>query len=500
MAHYFNKSKLKINNKKSRIITIARPGWTSIDVQIKLAKKLVDKFDLIIFWEGQNDYSRISARIKGAAALKQFDNNFSDGVDDILRDFQVSKRIIHLSSFYQVLVILLNKFNEYISTKHINTPNKDLEVSVQKIIVKSEGELGEKIATEQLYAEELNGLAKLAHKNNTKLIILTIANNDLWPPSVSSIESALLEEAVLKSKELTRALIDKNIFEHRQILSSCSHLYSNLSKAPAIFLYHLGINLLLTKKEISYFDDAFNLDLGLIPGRSNQRARTFLTTSLSNNNNSVVYDLDFDFKLYFTNPYIYESLFSDLQHLSSIGNLMVFSRVLELIKILEFDIKDSKILNILNSSVDITTKFDLIIKDYNFLRKLNQQKEKILLNSLKWHISISKFYPHHEELFIRCLEIQKNWKCVNSITNPIEVQFWEGLSNLVVDFSNAKLLLQGIKISYPDTYRNLLLTVSETGSTYLELVRFLFYYHGHDFSSLDLTSSSVFPSKKDRLK
>ena len=146
--------------------------------------------------------------------------------------------------------------------------------------------------------------------------------------------------------------------------------------------------------------------------------------------------------------------------------------------------------------MDITTSFNLILKHLNFSTKFEQRREQILLDRLKWHISISRFYPCHEELFLRCVEIQKEWECVNSKTNYFEMKFWKGLSNLVYDFKFAKVLLEDVKANAPETYLTLLLSKTETGEKYLELVRFLFDQHKMDFSSLDVNEDLIHSIKE----
>lgn len=494
LAEYFNDSDLRIDGKKVKVITLARPGWPSINVQALLAKKLVKNFDLILFWEGQNDYSFISARRSGT--FKKFEDSFKAGVNDILREFTLLKRIVNLSCLYQILVIGLQELNEWLTIEQENGHDIDQLLTTQRIILKSPSELDDKIRIEQRYADELISLTELAHENDTKLICLTIANNDLWPPAVSSVDPIQFELAKLKSKELTLALIDNNINKHSTILSSCTDLHADLDKSSAIFLFHLGINSLITRNEVKYFDEAFNFDLGTIPGRSNQRARSTITTTISSKGTVRVYDLDSEFKSYLTNIDVYESLFSDLQHLSSIGNLLTFTRVLDLLRLLNLDVANAKILKLVNSDMDITTSFNLILKYLNFSTKFDQRREQVLLDRLKWHISISRFYPCHEELFLRCVEIQKEWECVNSKTNYFEMKFWKGLSNLVYDFKLAKVLLEDVKANAPETYLTLLLSKTETGEKYLELVRFLFAQHKMDFLSLDVNEDLIHSIKE----
>lgn len=199
------------SNKTIRIINISAGGYGSTRLLLHFQEILGDDPDLIIFYEGHNEFEEKYVK----------DTLFKENVLSKLNDL-LSK----ISKLYQFINMLVNQGTEFVLSRNINLikagrhPLFPVDFKVNWNITFNKDEVY------QNYRRNLIEMITLAKNKNIAMVISTVAYNRMQPPFKAPDRAYQLCEALYKQEKYDQALtcfddaLDADLQPHRASTTS----------------------------------------------------------------------------------------------------------------------------------------------------------------------------------------------------------------------------------------------------------------------------------------
>ena len=416
------------NDKKLFVKNYAANGMPLHNGQFKLAEYFFKKFDLSIIYSGNNDdqvsiqKSWNSSSKDYLAKINQYNKKNIIGMNLYYRLlFYIFSKSYFISFIYKLfkksfnyLLVVKNKLRtKKISFEKLDPQRKIDSITNNTILGKKERELNY-----ENYFSDINKLTSIASEKN-KLIIIGVVNNFLFSPTqslCSNISQKKIYE-IIEHLGMVQNKLSNSTDNLNSLLEEVSDLDNKYPNIAHIY-YFLGIIKLKLGLEKGFedLDKAFELDFPII-GRSNNYKNSELQKICKNKKSVEYVDVENYFKtIFLKDSNNYDDLFSDVQHPSSLGHIIIGFSIVNAMK---------------NIDVNLT-KFDFLCDiQKNYLNRLQHNifldKNHYYMN-FRWFISCLSSVSNKKEYLERASRnLKKWWGLAKRDTCKSEYFFWESI-------------------------------------------------------------------------
>ncbi len=340
-----------LTEKKPYIMNFAASGQPFQSGQSIIAMEFIKYFDLTIIYAGNNEHAFFLSHIF-AKGLKSFQQSTNEWNSVCRKRFSLISRIFniiissnHTTSFAKkVLNRLISKYKA----------NKGLNYKKNERDVESHNNRNENMLLNLNFKMLTKNpvLTKEARKNNIDLFcksveelceesdgksifVVEVVNNDLYSPNQSYInlksdeEYQNLEQKIIEIRTAINLSIRYDKELNNDIIKCLNNLYVEYPEIPA--LNHLmALTKIFTYKSqdsIQYFYKCFNDDFPIV-GRVNQQTSSELKKICDKYSNCNFISTYEKFSIYLHDYKSYNQLFSDVQHPSSLGHILIAYSIL----------------------------------------------------------------------------------------------------------------------------------------------------------------------------
>lgn len=485
LADFLNTSGLRINGKPIYCTKLARPGWPLVGGQGQIAVDLATRFDLTIIWEGNNDYLALNPRVQGNE--EQVRHYFLSGQRKLLRVTTLKSRVLHkIQRLYSsaLIVKLATRTSETLRVKFSKKPPRGLRgtseteasnswfTNLDSITDSPIVELDAKKKVEQNYLEQVLRIAGAVSEAGKRMMVLTMPNNDFWPPiqsKVASADRAMIEETVIICMA---RLQESEKADFQTIIDQCSRVCQITSEPPSAILFLLGVASLRLGKISDakrFLDMTFQFDYGVMLGRSNLRARTILLEGIDRNPDIDACDIAEEFQSFLGDPAFYELLFSDVQHPSTLGYWMAFRKLVKALSAHRYELDLPEALS-REASDPCKDALDFTRKLTASSNAIKTKRSSVTYGRMAWIVGAYRLHSWPGELSRRAIQAFEEWHALEPNTESVIVEFWRGMCLLCTDPAGAVAAFERARGLDERAYMELMHTPSDTGAPYGSIV------------------------------
>ena len=438
---------------KPLVMNFASSGMPFHDGQAKILKEFLPYFDLTIIYAGNNEnlhYLTSTGALFIDKDTLQTNITINNQRNRKRMRLFTLERVVSNSNTANFLIRILRllrlKIGNTVATSYQSDhTNIEEDILIDAVTTNPIITLDKKIQIEQLFLDDLTDISNQATLLGKKVLVVGMVNNDLFSPCQSHVSKTADKKEINAVLQNVKSRIAKSDYDTSlKILNQLSSKFGNISAINHLqALTQLKLNNL--PEAVQHINNCFDNSTEII-GRSCYRLRTAINSLCSESESMDYLDINSDIHEFLKNPSEYSQLFRDVQHLSSLGHIVLGFRLLNYVCNNSKGFYDMS----RTSLYDFQTLVDKEIEYFDQFEVSQSQIDDHNFLSFRWSLSCSLYSSNKEEYVAQARwYIDKWWQSVKSNVCRSEYLFWQGTAAYINgELDLAKQYLQdGVKIN-----------------------------------------------------
>ena len=429
----------RLKERKPFVMNFAASGMPFYNGQSVIAKEFMHYFDLTIIYAGNNEHQWTLADIIGNGnesykhSVESWNSNCRRRFSTLRRWTNGIRGSTHLTSFgfnllERIYLISKGRMARIFKTKMAETNKSDNKMVLKFFafnMITSTPILPvlEKQQNIDLFVASVEDILDYASQIGKTVLVVGVVNNDLYSPTQSLMVGKTDNEIRVFEKTLLN--IKKKIQENGNGICGVSDQLTQIAKEyPELAIVNYLLALIMFKDNryedgVLYLNKCFNEDYSII-GRVNESTNSRLDKICLSYKESTFVTPFGKFSQFLVDNNKYNQLFSDVQHPSSLGHILIAETILEHLGCQE------------RSAAESADHFDALVKEENrFYDLLNVSDREIIYNvfvCFRWHLSCLVYVSDKGQYLEKASDyLEKWWGLAYKRTCRSNYYFWKGI-------------------------------------------------------------------------